>query len=213
MRNVTQAGLDLIKESEGYRRFAYPDIASPLYRAAPNRNWGFENAIDILHSLLPDNLALLDGSPWTVGYGATTHLDGRPVEPGDEMTEDEAEDRLRAHVTEFSMLLEQALDVWINDEMFDALVSLLYNVGPGAEGVRDGIITLKSGKPSTLLAKLNAHDYLGAAEEFGRWNKAGGRENSGLVVRRNKEQALFNLGMDKTLQLYADYLNRERGEA
>lgn len=208
MRRVTQAGLDLIKESEGYRRFAYPDIASPLYLAAPNKVWGFESAIEIMQ-----DTPKLDGSPWTVGYGATTHLDGRLVEPGDEMTEWEAEERLRAHVTEFAMLLEQALDVWINDEMFDALVSLLYNVGPGAEGVRDGIITLRSGEPSTLLRKLNAHDYLGAAEEFDRWNKAGGRKNNGLVIRRDKEQALFNLGMDKTLQLYANYLNRERGEA
>ncbi|NER83460.1 MAG: lysozyme, partial [Leptolyngbya sp. SIO1D8] len=52
----------------------------------------------------------------------------------------------------------------------------------------------------SLLAKLNAGDYQGAANEFPRWVKAGGRVLQGLVRRRNAEQALF-LSQDYTRYL------------
>jgi len=208
-RATSRAGLDLIAESEGLRLFAYPDIASPLHRAYPNENWGFENARGIARF----TGSHLDGSPWTIGYGCTRYPDGGMVQPGDECTEAQAKEWLEWHVGEFSTLLEGALQNWINDEMFEAILSLLYNVGPGAEGVRDGILTLKSGDPSTILRKLNSGDYLGAREEFRRWNKAGGRENSGLTTRRESELALFDRGIDNALTLYAAHLVREKGEA
>ena len=44
---------------------------------------------------------------------------------------------------------------------------------------------------STLLRKLNAGDYAGAADEFLRWNKAGGKVLNGLTRRREAERALF----------------------
>ena len=62
---------------------------------------------------------------------------------------------------------------------FDALVSFAYNVGIG---------NLKS---STLLRKLNAGDYDGAALEFHRWKRSNGRVLPGLVRRRAAEALLF----------------------
>ena len=50
--------------------------------------------------------------------------------------------------------------VSLNENQFGALVSFTYNLGAG---------NLAS---STLLRKLNAGDYAGAAAEFPRWNKA-----------------------------------------
>ncbi|EBY2991617.1 lysozyme, partial [Salmonella enterica subsp. enterica serovar Typhimurium] len=44
---------------------------------------------------------------------------------------------------------------------------------------------------STLLRKLNSGDYAGAADEFLRWNKAGGKVLNGLTRRREAERALF----------------------
>ena len=44
---------------------------------------------------------------------------------------------------------------------------------------------------STLLKKLNAKDYKGAAAEFPKWNKAGGKVMNGLTKRRNAEMELF----------------------
>ena len=62
---------------------------------------------------------------------------------------------------------------------FDALVSISFNIGLGA---------LQS---STLRMKYNRGDYAGAADEFLKWNKGGGRVLSGLVKRRSDERSLF----------------------
>lgn len=61
----------------------------------------------------------------------------------------------------------------------DALVSFSFNVGLG---------TLQR---STLRAKFNRGDYEGAAEEFLKYTKAGGKVLKGLVNRRNDERALY----------------------
>jgi len=44
---------------------------------------------------------------------------------------------------------------------------------------------------STLLRMVNAGDFLGAADQFLRWNKAGGKVLPGLVLRREAERQLF----------------------
>ena len=63
----------------------------------------------------------------------------------------------------------------------DALVSFSFNVGLG---------TLQR---STLRQRHNRGDYEGAAEEFLKYTKAGGKELKGLVNRRKDERALYLL--------------------
>ncbi|EPF81527.1 lysozyme, partial [Acinetobacter gyllenbergii] len=46
-------------------------------------------------------------------------------------------------------------------------------------------------KDSTLLKKLNAGDFMGAADQFPQWNKGGGKVMKGLVRRRAAERELF----------------------
>jgi lysozyme len=75
--------------------------------------------------------------------------------------------------------VEQHVRVPLSREQFDALVSFVFNVGTGAFG------------SSTLLRKLNAGDRHGAADEFLRWSRAGGRVLPGLLSRRRAERALF----------------------
>ncbi|NEP62923.1 MAG: lysozyme [Symploca sp. SIO2G7] len=115
---------------------------------------------------------------WTIGYGTT-----RGVKPGQEITEAEAEALLKTDLNRFERAVIQAVRVPINDNQFAALVSFTYNVGSGAM------------RSSTLLRKLNRRDIYGAANEFPRWNRAGGRVLAGLTRRRNAERALF-LGQD-----------------
>ena len=67
----------------------------------------------------------------------------------------------------------------INQNQFDALVSFSFNVGLG------------NLQASTLRQKLNRGDYEGAANEFPKWRKAGGRVLQGLVRRRADEKAMF----------------------
>jgi lysozyme len=75
--------------------------------------------------------------------------------------------------------VDKYVTVHLNQNENDALVSFTFNVGP--EGLRT----------STLLRKLNAGDRMGAADEFLKWNKAGGRVLAGLSRRRRAERALF----------------------
>ena len=44
---------------------------------------------------------------------------------------------------------------------------------------------------STLLKKLNAGDYEGAAQEFLKWDMAAGHHMAGLLRRRQAEELLF----------------------
>jgi lysozyme len=61
----------------------------------------------------------------------------------------------------------------------DALVSFSFNCGLG---------TLQR---STLRMKHNRGDFAGAAEEFMKYTKGGGKVLKGLVNRRNDEHALY----------------------
>lgn len=122
----------------------------------------------------------------TIGYGNTYYKDGTKVTINDpEITKEEAELLFDAIVSKFEDGVNRLVKVPLNQNQFDALVSFAYNVGLDenkngkAEGLGD----------STLLRLLNAGDYLGAAKEFPKWNKAGGKEL--LTRRRKEEQELF----------------------
>ncbi|WP_354318720.1 lysozyme [Pseudacidovorax sp. 1753] len=72
----------------------------------------------------------------------------------------------------------------------DATVSRVYNTGPGGKG-RDGILWLADGRASTLLRKLNAGDFAGAADELPNWVRAGGQVLKGLQRRRHATRLVF----------------------
>lgn len=149
----SQDCFDLIKESEGLHR---------------KRSDG-------------DIEAYLDpvGIP-TIGYGSTFNIAaGKAVKLGDIITERDAENWLSKEVNKTASDVDSLCTVTLTQGMFDALVSLVFNIGTGGF------------KASTLLKKLNKRDYEGAAREFDRWVHGGGRVLPGLVTRRDKEEALF----------------------
>lgn len=111
---------------------------------------------------------------WTIGFGHT-----RGVHPHDVWTQQQADDALRAEVSEFMDHVQQYVHVPVNEHELASLTSFAYNLGIGAL------------KRSTLLRKLNAGDINGAAAEFHKWNKAGGRVLAGLTRRRDEEAQEF----------------------
>ena len=122
---------------------------------------------------------------WTIGYGSTKYADGTPVRQGDMLQSNAAADALfRETLREYESVVSRSVLVPLSQPQFDALVSLAYNIG--TQAFRD----------STLLKRLNTHNYAGAANEFLRWNKAGGQVLEGLRRRREAERAMFLSGTD-----------------
>ncbi|OXL40022.1 muraminidase [Enterobacter mori] len=113
----------------------------------------------------------------TIGYG---HVEN-PVPPGGTRTisAEAAEQLLREDLQRFEHDVNNMLTVEVTQNQFDALVSFTFNLGPA---------NLQS---STLLRKVNSGDFDGAADEFLKWNHAGGQVLAGLTARRNAEKSLF----------------------
>jgi len=115
---------------------------------------------------------------WTIGYGHTLN-----VHPTDVITEGQASVLLQEELDEFADKVNKLLKIETSQAQFDALVSFAYNLG---------IASLQS---STLLKKHNVSDFLAAANEFLKWDKAkvNGKLTvlSGLSKRRRHESALY----------------------
>ncbi|ENT8184669.1 lysozyme [Enterobacter hormaechei subsp. xiangfangensis] len=116
---------------------------------------------------------------WTIGYGWTQPVDGKPIRAGMTIKQETAERLLKTGLVSYESDVSRLVKVGLTQGQFDALVSFTYNLGA------------RSLSTSTLLRKLNAGDYAGAANEFLRWNKAGGKVLNGLTRRREAERALF----------------------
>ena len=121
-----------------------------------------------------DTAYLCPANVWTIGWGTT-----KGVRSGQTITPEEAEKFLKRDLKVFEAQVTEMVKVPLTSNQFSALVSFAYNCGTGAL------------KGSTLLKKLNQEDYLGAAEEFLRWNKANGKRLAGLTRRRVAERLLF----------------------
>lgn len=119
---------------------------------------------------------------WTIAYGTIKYPNGVRVKKGDTCTESQAESYLKHDLITFENAINRLVKVKLTQNQFDALASFTYNLGE---------TNLAS---STLLKKLNAKDYKGAASEFIRWNKAGGKVLNGLTNRRQSETNIFNKG-------------------
>ena len=116
---------------------------------------------------------------WTIGFGTIKYPNGVRVKKGDTCTLDQAKEYMRHDLIEFEHTVSISVKVPLNQNQFDALVSLAYNIGSSAF------------KSSTLVKKLNLGDYQGAADQFNVWVNAGGKRMQGLVNRRDKEKLLF----------------------
>lgn len=112
---------------------------------------------------------------WTNGYGNTHN-----VVPGSTITLDQAVSDLRDNIAGAEYVVNRVVTVPLKQGQFDALVDFVFNLGAG------------NFQSSTLLRKLNAKDYAGAAAEFNKWNHAGGKVVAGLTARRQAETDLFN---------------------
>ncbi|MGR2920795.1 lysozyme [Acinetobacter sp. 1125_18A] len=124
--------------------------------------------------------AYLDtGGIWTIGYGTIKYPKGVRVAKGDICTQAQAEMWLKNDCKWVDACLDKYVKVPVTQNQFDALASLVYNIGETAF------------VKSTLLSVLNQSSYKLAAEQFDRWVYDNGKKIQGLVNRRKKEKELF----------------------
>ncbi|MGN6142413.1 MAG: lysozyme [Mesorhizobium sp.] len=120
---------------------------------------------------------------WTIGVGHTSAAGAPKVTKGMRITAAQADEILSHDLAAVEKTVNGAVKVALNQNEFDALVSLVFNIGGGAF------------KGSTLLRKLNAGDRAGAADQFLVWNKATVKGKKvalpGLTVRREAERRQF----------------------
>lgn len=114
---------------------------------------------------------------WTIGYG---HTGG--VKPTDKIDLAQGEAYLRKDLEIVERCLN-SLAIKLNQNQYDALCSLIFNIGTG------------NFLRSTLLKCLQAKQYDKASAEFLKWRKANGKVLKGLEARRKDEQELFDKGI------------------
>lgn len=120
----------------------------------------------------------------TIGYGNTYYLDGRKVTMSDKpISKDEAKKLKIAVINKdfapaVNRLLENQIKAGkITQNMFDALISLVYNIGVGALA------------KSSVINHLKNDDKQKSADAFLLWKNAGGKPI--LLKRRQKEREVF----------------------
>jgi lysozyme len=112
---------------------------------------------------------------WTIGWGHTPAVEGQTC------TEWQASQWFIADTQTAVNCINRSVDVALNQNQFDALVSWCFNVGQG------------NAAGSTLIHVLNMGNYLEAADQLLVWNHCGGQIDPGLTRRRNAEHDLFLL--------------------
>ena len=139
-------GLNLIKESEGFKAKMYYDS---------------------------NNLP-------TIGYGTLIDTKEEEYLKTDTINEGQALDLLRKDCEVFEKAILKMVMIPLNQNQFDGLISLVYNIGPN------------NFQKSSVLGSINKK--MGEAEirtNWSKWCRAGGKVLKGLVDRRNKEMNLY----------------------
>lgn len=142
-----------------------------------------ENGLDLIKRFESLRLTAYKPTPvdvWTIGYGHT-----KGVKEFDTCSIQQANAWLLEDCSDAVNCVNHHVTAGINQNQFDALVSWTFNLGGGHL------------QESTLLRKLNAGDFSGAAEEILKWDKQKGKVLPGLTKRRQAEKALFEAPYEK----------------
>jgi lysozyme len=95
----------------------------------------------------------------------------------------------RTDISASENTINQQVKVPLEQHEFNALCSLVFNIGYGVRGGREGFVITKADRPSGVLLHLNANDKLSAADNILAWCLSGGRPI--LLQRRKGERAVF----------------------
>lgn len=114
----------------------------------------------------------------TVGIGST-EVSGGAIHPNKRYTDKEIADRWANDLRIAERCVNQyAKGRTLPQGVFDAMTSIVFNVGCGAM------------RKSTMFRKAYVGDYVGACNELPKWVYVAGKKLRGLELRREKEKAL-----------------------
>ena len=111
----------------------------------------------------------------TIGFGRT-----RSVAMGDTCTQEQADAWFLEDIAWVEDCVNRATTQLLNQQEFDALCSLCFNIG------------CRAFSGSTLVKDLNALDFDSASKQFLMWNQQNHKELAGLTKRRESERTLFD---------------------
>ena len=103
------------------------------------------------------------------------YLNGKYIDPYKGLTNQQVLDLLSQDLGAYKAVVSDNVKVKLVDHQWKALVSFCFNVGIGAF------------QNSTLLKKINEKKWKDITQEFARWKFSGGKLDSGLINRREKE--------------------------
>lgn len=163
---------------------AIPEDA--VQNARPARTFTLSDAgVDLIKSFEGFSAtAYADNTQYSIGYGSGTWR-GQAVTPSypGTVTEAEAAQELKSLAEQtFGSAVKRNVRVLITQQMYDAMVSLAYNIGTGGFG------------GSTVVAEINRQNYEASAAAFNLWNKSAGQVLPALVRRRRAEEQFFLSG-------------------
>ncbi|WP_210252730.1 lysozyme [Methylosinus sporium] len=111
---------------------------------------------------------------WTIGVGHTSAAGAPVVTPGLVVSKAEVDEILSRDLGQYERTVNDSIRAPLTQGQFDALVSLCFNIG------------CKGFANSSVVKRLNAYDYAGAADAFLLWSKP-----KEIIGRRKTERAQF----------------------
>lgn len=127
------------------------------------------------------------GGVWTIGIGTTRYPFGKPVQKGDTLESRQQAIALMEHDLKiFEVGVAKLVNIPLDQNEFDSLVVLTYNIGIGAL------------KESTIRKKINFNASVDEIEKaWMMWVYDNGKVINGLINRRKSEFYLYKNGVNK----------------
>ena len=178
MYRISQAGLDFIKGFESFVPYVYDDLlpAQKVGNRLVYRQW---KPGDPVQGTLTIGYGHTDAAKFDIGCKLSE------LSPGFTLTENEAAQILDVDLDDCEQAVNRLVSVPLEQGMFDAIVSLTFNMGEG------------NLRKSSLLAKLNRRDYVGARAALDLYINSKGKFQRGLQRRRDGEQELWDANIPR----------------
>lgn len=173
--HLSPAGEHFLANEEGKRLYVYDDA---------------------VHPTKPYKAGQFVSGHLTVGIGHMIRLNEKFPYGEGVITEELVSELLHKDVAWVEEVIHKYVTVALNQNQYDALVSLVFNIGPG-RGVKGKPGFVPGFTNSTLLRYLNAGEYEIAAGHFADWHMGNGQPHL-LSGRRAREAALFRKPILKT---------------